>query len=335
MRKSVTLKDIASELNVSIVTVSKALSDKEGVGDELREKIKQVAVKLGYQGIVSHKNGKDQKNCNVGIIVAEQFVRKDASFYLKIYQCVVKELAKRGYYGILEIVTPHAESQCIVPNIIADKKVNGIIIIGQLCDAYIEMVQSSSIPFLFMDYYDPHKDVDAVVFDNLYGMYLLTDYLISEGHKNIGYVGNVLATPSILDRYLGFCRALIKHQIPLVNEWLIDDRDENGDFIEFVLPKEMPTAFVCNCDETAYLLTSTLTKLGYRLPEEISVVGFDNYIYAELSTPKLTTVEVDIDVMSVTAAESIIRKITDKGFRLGRKEIHGKIVVRDSVMNMN
>ena len=335
MKKSVTMKDIASELNVSIVTVSKALSDKEGVSDELREKIKQVAVQLGYLGGANHKGNKDQKNCNIGILVAERFVRKDASSYLKIYQCVVKELAKRGYYGIMEIVTPEIEKNSLVPKILSDNKVSGIVIIGQLSDEYIEMVQNHEIPFLFMDYFDPHKEIDAVVIDNLYGMYLLTDYLIEQGHTEIGYVGNLLATPSILDRYLGYCRALIKHQIPIKNEWLISDRDENGDSIEFALPKQMPTAFVCNCDETAYLLTEELKRKGYKLPEDISVVGFDNYIYAELSSPKLTTFDVDIDFMSVVAADSIIRKLSDKSYKFGRKEIHGKIIIRDSVKKID
>lgn len=331
MRKNVTMKDIAEKLNVSIVTVSKALSDKEGVSDELRERIKEVAFHLGYRGVSNQKLEKEDKKCNVGILVAERFVRKDASSYLKIYQCVVTELSKRGYYGIMEIVTPQAESQCLTPNILADQKVQGMIIIGQLDEEYITKLQTHEIPFIFMDYFDAQKDIDAVVMDNLYGMYRLTEYVILQGHTKIAYVGNILSTPSILDRYLGYCRALIKHKLPIIDEWLISDRDDNGDFIEFAFPKEMPTAFVCNCDETAYLFTKALKKAGYQLPDMISIVGFDNYVYAELNTPKLTTFDANVEEMSVAAADCIIRKIKDKNYRLGRKEIHGHIVYRDSV----
>ncbi len=330
MKKSVTMKDIAKELGVSIVTISKALSDKDGVSAELREKIKQVAQEMGYHSGGLAKTVKETNQYNVGILVAERFVRDDVSYYLKMYQKTVKALSGHGYYGILEIVSHTNETSLIKPNIIADGKVNGIIVLGQLEGSYIELIRESGIPFLFLDYVDADSEIDAVISDSFYGTYLLTDYLISLGHKKIGFVGTVNATSSILDRYMGYMRALIKHNLPVNDHWVINDRDEEGNFINFMLPKTMPTAFVCNCDEVAYLFANHLKEKGYHLPDDISIVGYDNYIFAELCSPKLTTLSIDLDVMTETAAKGIIEKIENPDVSLGRKMLTGKLIVRDS-----
>lgn len=87
------------------------------------------------------------------------------------------------------------------PRIYSEQKVDGLIILGQVSKEYIEMMQSVNIPVVFMDFYDEKTDMDAVITDNFYGAYDLTNYLISKGHKEIGYVGNLYATSSIQDRF--------------------------------------------------------------------------------------------------------------------------------------
>jgi LacI family transcriptional regulator len=154
------------------------------------------------------------------------------------------------------------------------------------------------------------------------------------GHRDIGFVGNIFATSSILDRYLGYYKALITNKINIKDEWIIKDRGEDGEHIEFELPDKMPSAFVCNCDSVAYLFISKLKQMGYKVPEQISVVGFDNYIFASLSSPKLTTVEVDIEMMVETAVHAVMRKIEGDNRTLGRKVINGNLVIRDSVMEL-
>ncbi|MFT3951952.1 MAG: substrate-binding domain-containing protein, partial [Oscillospiraceae bacterium] len=95
-------------------------------------------------------------------------------------------------------------------------------------------------------------DADCIVTDSYYGMYRLTDYLIANGHRSIGFVGSVLSTQSIQDRYMGFLKAMTENMLPVNPEWVLPDRDENGTYIPIALPETLPTAFVCNCDEVAY-----------------------------------------------------------------------------------
>lgn len=330
--KNVTMRDIAQTLDISTVTVSKALSDKEGVSTELKDKIKAAAEEMGYRYNSLAKGMKEGKSYNIGVIIADRFIKDDMdAFYLKMYHNVVKALSGINYYGIMEIITHKDEKERIIPNIVSENKVDGVIVIGQMSQDYLSVIKNTSIPLVFLDFYDEHLDVDSVISDNYFGAYTMTNYVTSMGHRNIGFVGNIYATSSILDRYLGYYRALITNKLRMNEDWLVNDRGEDGDILDFVLPEIMPTAFICNCDSVAYLFVRKLKKMGYKVPEDISVVGFDNYIYASLSSPRLTTVEVDMEMMAETAVSVVMNKIEGDKRSLGRKVISCNLVIRDSV----
>lgn len=332
--KNVTMKDIAQRLSVSTVTVSKALSDKEGVSKELKDRIRKAADEMGYRYNSAARMIKDGISYNIGIIVSERFIHEGA-FYSKMYQSAIKKLSDVNYFGLLEIITDENEENCLVPNIIQNNKVDGVIILGQMGYKYVKMIEKYDLPFIFLDFYNEDYTVDSIIGDSIYGTYVLTNYLIENGHRRIGFVGSVLQTSSILDRYVGYYKAMVQNQLTFEKEWVIEDRDQKGNFIEFKLPEKMPSAFVCNCDEVAYHFVKRLKKEGYKVPDDISVVGFDNYIYATLTNPQLTTFESNIDNMAENAVEAIIKKVKDKNYVLGRKVISGKLIIRDSVKYIN
>jgi LacI family transcriptional regulator len=333
--KNVTMRDIAQLLDISTVTVSKALSDKDGVSAELKVKIKAAAEEMGYRYNSLAKGMKEGKSYNIGIIIAERFIKDDMdAFYLKMYHNAVKALSKVGYYGIMDIVSSKDEKELVIPKVISENKVDGVIVLGQMGRDYLAVMKKTSIPLVFLDFYDEHLDVDAVISDSYYGAYILTNYVISLGHKDIGFVGNIFATSSILDRYLGYYKAVIMNKISVNEDWVIPDRGDDGEYIDFTLPEKLPTAFICNCDSVAYLFIRKLKKLGYKVPEQISVAGYDNYIYAGLSSPRLTTVEVDMEMMAETAVHVIMRKVEGDKRPQGRKVIGGSLVIRESVREL-
>ena len=325
------MKDIAEKIGVSTVTVSKALSDKEGVSYELKEKIKKLAEEMGYRFNTAARSMKDGLSYNVGVIIPERFTGLNQSFYLHFYQTISKVLEKQGYYGILHILRPEDEEDFTLPRIYSEQKVDGFIILGQINKGYIQKLQSIELPTVFVDFYDDHAKIDAVITDNFYGAYELTNYLIRSGHEKIAYVGNIYSTSSIQDRFLGYYKSLLEHGIKLNEAFIINDRDAEGTYIEIELPEQLPTAFVCNCDQVAHNLINKLKELGYSIPDDFSVVGFDNDIYATISEPKLTTVEVDIKEMSKIAVEFICEKINSSDKKHDRVQVKGKIIFRDSV----
>jgi LacI family transcriptional regulator len=196
------------------------------------------------------------------------------------------------------------------------------------------MIDSTGIPYIFLDFVDDTFNVDTIISDNVYGAYEITKYLITQGHSKIGFIGNQLATTSITDRYIGYYKAMLEQKLVIYEEWVINDRDEEGNFIDLKLPGDLPTAFVCNCDKIAYELILLLKKNNIRVPDDVSVVGYDNYIFATLSDPQITTVEVNVEVMSEMAVASIIRRFSNPSIESSRKIISGRIVIRDSVSNL-
>lgn len=314
-KKEVKLEDIAEQLGVSIVSVSNALKGKKGVSETLRNKVYQKAMELGYQIRVKEEKKIEKKRYYIGIVVAERYIKEFPSFYMDIYKRIAQETTKRGSFTILEIVNEEKEKSCQPLSFFAESNVQGIIMIGEMNPDYIKTVTKlSQVPVVCVDYYGTEKEVDYVVTDSYGGMQKVTQYVIDQGHKEIGFIGNKEATNSIMDRYQGFCKTLMKNRLPERKEWILSDRrsDGYGYQIEFELPEELPTAFICNCDKTAYLLAEKLQKLGYRIPEDISIAGFDYYGYQNKEQMKLVTYENDERAIAQISVNVLMKRMEGK-----------------------
>lgn len=336
MAKDVTLADIAAKVGVSNVAVSKALSGKPGVSDELRSKIKYVAERMGY---IPNSSGVGKsvvtKTGNIGVVIPEHYYGYSISFYGQLYEKIVRALFDNQYYGILELLTKEDEQLSCIPKIIQDGKVDGVIFLGQMDEGYISgIVSQVELPVFFLDTYMPSIALDTVISDGYYGTYLLTNYLIGYGHKKIGFVGSVDATNSITDRFWGYRKALRESRIEFQSDWEIPDRDENGKTYDTILTRKRELdAYVCNCDYTAYTLIQNLEELGYRVPEDVSVVGFDDFlpIGMGMDADRITSYSVDMVRMAEVCVKSLIMKIKQEKYVEGVQIITGKIVEKKTV----
>lgn len=312
MAKSVKLADIAGKLGVSAVTVSKALSGQKGVSEEMREKIVKLADELGYRQPSAARQPVRSKSYNIAVLVHGKHIAKYDSFYLHMYQQVAARATAKNCFTMLETISQQMEGQKIPPQLLQKEKVDGVLIIGRFNEEYLDfLTKYFAVPFVYLDFCDQKHHVDAVISDSYYGAYYLTNYLFEMGHRKIAYVGTLLETSSIMDRYMGYAKSMLEHGETLREDWRLDDRDlVKGTICEpeqLVLPEDMPTAFVCNCDLTAGVLIRRLEMDGYRVPEDISVVGYDNYIFPGLCDVEITTYEVDVREMVRRAVGKIGR----------------------------
>lgn len=329
MSEKVRMADIAEKLGVSVVTVSKALAGKEGVGEELRAKIVDLAKQMSYVPLRTKPEEKQPRTESIGILLADRFF--DAgSFYSGLYRQVVKCCSKQGYSALLELISPEAERACTMPAIVQGKKVDGIIFMGEISREYMRTVIRSELPYLLLDFYDDDLEADSITSDNLAGGYRLASYLMQTGRTRIGFVGTKSATSSIMDRFLGYAKVLLRADIPINNEWVLDDRDENGYLIPIQLPKDMPQAFICSYDDVAHNLIEQLKKEGYRVPEDVAVVGYDDAPLAQFSSPRLTTYRVNTEGMGEMVVSQLIRRITGKHCTRGNIVVKGKFIRRES-----
>ena len=336
MAKAVKLADIAERVGVSTVTVSKALSGQKGVSEEVREKIRSIAEDLGYQQPSAVRKSQNHKNFNIGILISERFLVKYESFYWQMYQAVATRATAEECFTMLEVIGKAEEESSRMPKMVQERKVDGIIVIGKMMDAYLQHLNTEAgIPVIYLDYYNGREASDSVISNSYYGTYELTYYLYRMGHRKIAYVGTLLAMESITDRYFGYQKALLELGLEQKKGWVLDDRHIETGEIDTVnmlqIPKDMPTAFVCNCDLTASFLIKKLKDNGYRVPEDISVVGFDNYLYPGLSDIQITTYEVDLKEMAKKAVYNMISKISNENYKPGIHIVEGHMVLKESV----
>ena len=336
MAKAVKLSDIAERVGVSTVSVSKALSGKGGVSSQIQEQIERVAKELGYISKADAMKRKNGSTGNIGVLLSQRFVGQN-TFYWGLYQEIVNALATRGYYGILELLPVEDEKKNVIPKMIVDKKVDGVIVLGQARADFTKFLyEIQLVPVIFLDYYVGKGEYDTVISDGFHGMYRLTNYLIEMGHREIGFVGTTLATSSITDRYLGYVKALMEAGIEPKKEWLIPDRELGTDaFVEFVLPERMPTAFACNCDVVAYRLIRKLKEQGLHVPEDISIVGYDNYAYEDDSQDPVTTYDVGMRRMAEACVKTLVNKIYGDRYYKGVQIVTGHIVYKKSVRDIS
>ncbi|MBP3487005.1 MAG: substrate-binding domain-containing protein [Roseburia sp.] len=336
MAKAVKLADIAERLGVSTVTVSKALSGQKGVSEELRAKIKSLADEMGYRQPSTQRREKAGRSYNIGVLISERYLDKYDSFYWQMYQQVATRAVAKESFTLMEVVSTQAEAECEMPKLVQEQKVDGIIIIGRLFEHYLSFLnEKTGLPLIYLDFCDEKADTDAVISDSYYGAYRLTNYLFDMGHRRIAYVGTLLATGSITDRYFGYVKSLLEHGLAVREDWVIEDRDKETGEIDverlIQLPEEMPTAFVCNCDLTASYLIKKLRDAGYRVPEDISVAGYDNYLFPGLCDVAITTYEVDMKEMARRAIQTLTKKINGESYRQGICIVEGHMVIKDSV----
>ena len=322
--KKVTMKDIAQEFDVSIVTVSKALAGKDGVREQLRQEILERAHELGY---IFKKNPERSERRNVAIIISERFIGEN-SFYQKVYQQMLLELTRRNFVAIFETVRAEDEEKGELPKLLSLKSIDQIIVIGEVGNAYLRSVVRTGIGCILFDFENEDFDMDAVISDNVNGGYLLTRHLVRSGCKTVGFVGSYLATRSNLDRFIGYRKYLIANQLKFDEKFVLSDRDEIGHDVDLKLPAKLPDGFVCTCDHTAYRLIKKLRSEGYRVPEDVAVVGYDDYSDNRMEDVSLTTYHVNIEEMISQLLNILEQHCVNPDYRYGTVISYGWLVER-------
>ena len=323
----VRMQDIADRLGVSAVTVHNALAGKRGVSDSVREKVLSTAKEMGY--FQERRNAGSLRN--IGVIISERYLANYTTFYWKMYQELMMAASGLNCMVSAEILKWGAERNLLLPRFVEENAVEGLIIMGEISREYIAFLRGKvRQPVIMMDFYYKEVADDAVITDGFYGTYLLTEYLYNKGFREIAFVGSIHATSSIMDRYCGYYRSVLEHGLTYYEEWQIEDRREDGEIV-LKLPEHMPEAFVCNCDLVASHLIDALKENGYRVPEDVSVVGFDNYLYPGLPNRDITTYEVDMRGMADAALQKAVRRIETPDGQERLSLISGFIVEKGSV----
>jgi LacI family transcriptional regulator len=334
MNKKVTMQDLANILKVSKSTISKALNNRDDLSEKLKEQIQSTAKELGYE-LKSSVNKKEKKSEHtIGIITAERYFGESDYYYAELFKKISNKFCSESITTMLYVLDREEEQQCNIPLMYTQNKIDGIILLGQLNFNYIRMIIELKIPLILLDFYSNNLNIDSIYPNDYYNSYTITNELISFGHRNIVYCGNVKLTSGMQDRFLGYYKALIENNININFNWVIDDRNDEDVEIDIVLPAVIPTAFVCVCDKTARRLINVLKENNILVPRDVSVVAFDNNIHSTIVHPYITTMDVDKESLIEMTIDTMLKKLENINYNIGKKSINGYLVLKESHGNI-
>ncbi|MEG0592970.1 MAG: LacI family DNA-binding transcriptional regulator [Coprobacillus sp.] len=336
----VRMKDIADKLGVSINAVSIALNEKQGVSDEMRLEILKTADEMGY---INQKRQYLSVFSKTNICVLMQSYYADTGhFYSIVLRSIVEQAKVFGYFSILNYFE---DNNFIVPECIVERKAAGILIVGKISDANLMVLKRLGIPIVLVDFTSLCTPCDCVLTHNRQGGYMLGNYIIEKGYKEIGFFGDLDYSFSFQDRYLGYKQSLIQSGIidkDEVDTYITQHSFLNGieehilsnnitKIINILSSKELPKVLLCANDSNAFAVILALTQMGYKIPEQIGVVGFDDTPLCEKSVPKITTVQVQKELMGQVAVSNLIDRIHRNDNTPTTILLSVKIVERDSL----
>lgn len=334
----VTMKDIAKELNISINAVSIALNDKPGVSDSMRLKILRTADKMGYINEKHHYLSVFSKS-NICILM-QSYYANTGHFYSIVLRSIVERAKQLGYISILNYFE---DNQFEFPDCIIDRKVAGILVVGKISDQNLNQLKNTGIPVVLVDYTSLGDTCDCVLTHNKQGGYLITQYVLDKGYKRVGFFGDLEYSLSFFDRFMGYKQALVNRNITDDIESYMNQYSFLHDTEKYVLENdvhsivslleksELPEVFVCANDSNAFILLNALTLMNIKVPDQIGITGFDDTPLCDKTIPKLTTVQVQKELMGEIAVNKLIDRIHRENDVQMTQLLSTKIIERDSV----
>lgn len=325
----VTIKDVAREAGVSISTVSNALNDVDVLNPETKSHVLKIAKQLNY---VPNLNGKLLRNGKTKML---GFFTTSVSgpYFYKLVESMSRECDRLGY-GLNVFVTK--DKQVIMSNILG-QRVDGVIIYEELRidEEEISAMVKDKIKAVFLDRPLNNERMGSIIFDSFEAGYEATKYLISLGHKKIAYICGVDEMYDSVQRREGYLAALRHYQLPTNEEYIIQgffEEESTYNAIRSFLnysPEKIPDAFLAGNDLSAIGCIQALKSLGYEVPVDVSVMGFDDIDIAQYFSPPLTTVRNQIARQGILAVHHLVRMI--QGKEQGKDiKLTGELVVRGS-----
>jgi len=309
-KKKIVMQDIADRLNLSKNSVSQALSGKDGVSEETRRKIIETAIEMGYRYKPKKSDSKGKRVRTIGLIASE-FAFSMKNFFGEIYLAIEREAHRHGISLRIQSITPDARDRLVLPEFIEKLDVDGLLILSHISTEYVNHVLARGIPTVLIDHHHPLIETDAVLTNNRFGAYTAVRHLLELGHRNIGILGNIDASPSYQERWEGYLLAMRDCGIePPEAHMLIRVKEEGGRIEEAIRAvADKPSAWFCMNDGFAFFACSVLRNMGYAIPEDVSVCGFDNSDFSQIGIPKITTMNIDLDLFAKEAFAQLLRRI--------------------------
>jgi LacI family transcriptional regulator len=335
---AVTIKDIANYAGVSVGTTSKVLNNRGNVREDLRFRVQAVIEKLNYRPSALARGMKINKTHTIGLIIPKII----NTFYVRVIELVEKEVHNRNYTLILGNTEEDLEREVNCLRTFSDMRVDGLILasVGRIQEGRIQGEISSyralNIPIVLIVRRLPNTDLDTVELENREGAYQATRHLIENGHKKIGMISSSVQTSAGPERIEGYMKALEEFRIPYDSELVhMGGLTLDSGYIitdKLLRLSKPPSAIFVGSNFQLLGTLRSLKEKNIRIPEDISLICFDDTQWSSFADPPLTVIEPYSEDLCKSAVELIFDRIDGTYSGEGRhRVIPTKLVARESV----
>jgi LacI family transcriptional regulator len=331
-RRRVTIKDVARASGVSYATVSRVLSGYEFVRETTRKRVMEAVERLGYVANVQARSLVSGRSHIIGLLVPNL----DNSYVGTITQGIDQELARANCDVMLYTSHRHSGKESFYVRAIANGLTEGLLLVAPLVPTtYLDALREQNYPYVLIDQADATESSSVVEATNWQGAYEATCYLSQLGHTRIAFITGSLAVRSAIDRVEGFKAALVDCDLPFREELVLegDYQQQTGFEITKSLLQSVespPTAIFASNDLSAFGAMDAARECGLRIPDDISIIGFDDIPQASFVYPKLTTVRQPLEQMGRVAVKMLLEQIEDQSRPPQRVALATQLVIRDS-----
>jgi LacI family transcriptional regulator len=331
----ITIKDIANRAGVSQSTVSKALNNRPDVSENTKKRVLEIVKKLNYTPQAFGKALKMKTSENVGVIFC-RYVRSLSGnpFYSRVLEGIEAELVVNNYNLILQIITESNKDG--LPKMLRERQVDGLILVGSFKDDYLNRILDFRVHVVLIDPKKIIKDCCQVLIDNEYGAFQAINYLINRGHKRIGFISGDLSRLSFQQRYDGYKKALKLNNIPLEKDLVRTDGLENGyEQVKYLIEEKNVRCIFSANDLNAIYGYKAINDLNLKIPDDVSIVGFDDIDMGRMSSPPLTTVRVYKEELGSIAVRILLKLIQGQAENNTTTIVPTRFIERESVSDLN
>jgi LacI family transcriptional regulator len=333
---SYTIKDVARKANVSIATVSRVLNNQGGYSPKTKEKVLAAIKELGYQPNALARGLINKRTKTIGIL----FPEVSNMFASKILHGVENVVNEQGSSVIVCNTASNGEKTMKYLQVLHEKRIDGVIFVSEvITDEYYKMLESMNIPIVLISTESYRYSLPYVKVNDRHAAYTATEYLIQKGHRKIGMIsGNKNDMIAGQPRIDGYKEALLHNGIDIKENYIVSCKGFGFKDGFYILPRllhQAPdiTAIFAASDEMAMGVISAAYKLGIKIPDDISIIGYDNLPLAEMAIPPLTTVAQPLEEMGEMAA-SMLFEMMDTGRTVESRIMPHQIIERETVKNV-
>lgn len=321
------MQDIADALGISKNSVSQALRNKPGVSQKTKQLVQQKADELGYHYQNISSSNRDQQL----LLLATEFALSQTSFFGEIIKSIENEARIKGHHLEIHALTEKEIKEFILPTNLFDY--SGVIMLSHSDNDYIKKVIQTQIPIVLVDHHDPTLLADTILSKNTDGTFHAISLLLENGMKKIGFLGDIAFSPSYLERYRGYHRALNEYGVDYDETIEVTQIEETQGalFNKLKNIEQMPDAWFCVNSGLAFMLNSYLQSAGYTIPEDISIICYDDTEFTRVAVPPITNVATDLQFMGKLSVQTLLARILEPSTPFVHQQIIPNLNIRGSV----